>query len=128
MGNECTTYNSKGYCIDHLETEVHSEKQSEIHQNGAVDVAASVPIKIDGNIIVFVVVLIAIMLCIFLWRRNRFGLSGNAKRLAEYRQHQKLVRDQQMLQIMVPQNFPMVPEASTNVTHENERTPRFNLS
>lgn len=119
MGTQCSKYNERGYCIDHLNTEVHpvggSVKSDEINQNGVVDVAASVPITIDGNLIFIMVVTVLVLIGVFafLWKRYGLGISSHDRRVRNFQKQQNMMMIMRILehQMNVPR---LTNETSAN--------------
>ena len=65
-----------------------------IDQDGIIDVAASIPITISGNLMITIAALILLaLIVIYMWRRNRFGRQEDHLRLTTIRRHQQKIRD-----------------------------------
>ena len=94
----CSEYDYKCLGISSRDQLIYNNNP--INQGGVIDVAASMPVTISGNLIVTIITIsIAIILLIaYLWRKNRFGRSSQAQRLSEFRKHHAKLRDQRLME------------------------------
>ena len=80
--------------IKRLEREDKEMSKSEVNQHRVIDVAATVPVTISGQLIYGIVALvILVLILIYFWRRDKFGLLLRQLFAAQLQPHQNEFMD-----------------------------------